>query len=163
MLISAPQTPLTGRFVYGMVGHHLCSGDSMKQLFIYLTSILLILPALNAQAQRVTDGNYRTVAHIKSDGTIQDDSYRTIGHIKSDGTVQDANYRTVGHLRSDGTVQDSNYRTVGHIKSDGTVQDGNYRTVGHIKDDGTVQDANYRTIGHADGIPKAWVAWYFFF
>jgi len=43
------------------------------------------------------------------------------------------------------------------------VQDGNYRTIGHIKDDGTIQDANYRTIGHAEGIPKAWAAWYFFF
>lgn len=43
------------------------------------------------------NASYQTVAHIKSDGTIQDSSYRTIGHIKSDGTVQDASYRTIGH------------------------------------------------------------------
>ena len=89
--------------------------------------VLLILIALtaffstSAYAQQVTDSGYRTVAHIKSDGTIQDASYRTIGHIKSDGTVQDGNYRTIGHLKSDGIVQDGNYRTVGHIKSDGTI------------------------------------------
>ena len=50
-----------------------------------------------AYAQRVTNSSYQTVAHIKSDGTIQDASYRTIGHIKSDGTIQDSNYRTIGH------------------------------------------------------------------
>ena len=33
-----------------------------------------------AAAQRITDSGYRTVAHIKSDGTIQDAGYRTIGH-----------------------------------------------------------------------------------
>ena len=42
---------------------------------------------------------YRTVAHIKSDGTVQDSGYRTIGHIKPDGTVQDAAYRTIGHAK----------------------------------------------------------------
>ena len=45
---------------------------------------------------------------------MQDGSYRTIGHIKSDGTVQDGSYRTIGYVKSDGTVQDSSYRTIGH-------------------------------------------------
>ena len=64
----------------------------------YFSTILLCLClCLAANAQRVTDSGYRTVAHIKSDGTIQDGSYRTIGHIKSDGTIQDASYRTIGH------------------------------------------------------------------
>jgi hypothetical protein len=31
---------------------------------------------------------------------VQDGSYRTIGHIKSDGTVQDGSYRTIGHADS---------------------------------------------------------------
>ena len=43
------------------------------------------------------------------------------------------------------------------------VTDGSYQTVAHISSDGTIQDASYRTIGHAEGIPKAWAAWYFFF
>lgn len=60
-------------------------------------------------------------------------------------------------------VTNSSYQTLAYIKSDGTLQDASYRTIGHIKKDGTVQDANYRTIGHADGVPKAWAAWYFFF
>lgn len=77
--------------------------------------------------------------------------------------MTNSNYQTVAHIKSDGTIQDSNYRTIGHIRDDGTVQDSNYRTLGHIKEDGTVQDSNYRTIGHAQGIPKAWAAWYFFF
>ena len=60
-------------------------------------------------------------------------------------------------------ITDSGHRTAGHIKSDGTIQDASYRTVGHIKSDGTVQDASYRTIGHAQGIPRNWTAFYFFF
>ena len=103
----------------------------MKRPIMILISFLLLFVAGETYAQRVTDGNYQTVAHINSDGTIQDASYRTIGHIKSDGTVQDASYRTIGHLKSDGTVQNSSYSTIGHIRDDGTVQDGSYRTIGH--------------------------------
>ena len=33
-----------------------------------------------AYAQRVTNSGYQTIAHIKSDGTIQDAGYHTIGH-----------------------------------------------------------------------------------
>lgn len=43
------------------------------------------------------------------------------------------------------------------------VTNANYQTVAHIKSDGTIQDSSYRTIGHAEGIPKAWAAWFFFF
>ena len=54
----------------------------------------------DAAAQRLQNGNYSTIGHIKSDGTIQDGNYRTIGYVKSDGTVQDGNYRTIGHADS---------------------------------------------------------------
>ena len=47
---------------------------------------------------------------------MQDASYRTVGHIKDDGTVQDSGYRTIGHIKPDGTVQDAAYRTIGHAK-----------------------------------------------
>ena len=43
------------------------------------------------------------------------------------------------------------------------VTNGSYQTVAYIKSDGTIQDSGYRTIGYAKDIPKAWVAWYFFF
>lgn len=52
----------------------------MKKVLYLLTLCILCCCPLSALAQRVTDGSYRTVAHIKSDGTIQDGSYRTIGH-----------------------------------------------------------------------------------
>lgn len=69
----------------------------MKRLLIIAGLMLASVFGFDAAAQKVTDGSYRTVAHIKSDGTIQDGSYRTVGHVKSDGTVQDASYRTIGH------------------------------------------------------------------
>ena len=71
----------------------------MKRIIVILLFIAGLLLCGSAYAQRVTNGNYQTVAHIKSDGTIQDASYRTIGHIKSDGTVQDGSYRTIGHAK----------------------------------------------------------------
>ena len=63
-------------------------------------SILIMLSTLAMSAfadDVVRDGNYRTIANVRSDGTIMDGNYRTIGHIRSDGTVMDSNYRTIGH------------------------------------------------------------------
>ena len=51
----------------------------MQRITIILTAVLMFF-SIGADAQRVTDSGYRTVAHIKSDGTIQDADYRTIGH-----------------------------------------------------------------------------------
>lgn len=76
--------------------------------------LCLFLACAAAPAQRVTDSGYRTVAHIKSDGTVQDASFRIIGHIKADGMVQDENFRVVGYLKDNGLVQDASYRTIGH-------------------------------------------------
>ena len=90
---------------------------STRFLFLpLLATLLLSLVGTPALAQRITNASYQTVAHIKSDGTIQDGSYRTVGHIKSDGTIQDNSYRTIGHVKKDGTVQDSSYRTIGYAK-----------------------------------------------
>ena len=83
-------------------------------LLYLLPTLVLLMAGQSAAAQRITDSGYRTVAYIKSDGTIQDGSYKTIGHIKSDGTIQNASYSTIGHVREDGTVLDSSYRTIGH-------------------------------------------------
>ena len=88
----------------------------MKRIIVLLLMLLGMLIGGRAYAQRVTNSSYQTVAHIKSDGTIQDANYRTIGHIKSDGTIQDSSYRIIGHVKSDGTVQDASYRIIGHTK-----------------------------------------------
>lgn len=50
----------------------------MKRTLIILG--LLLCSIIPGFAQRVTNGNYQTVAYIKSDGTVQDGNYRTIGH-----------------------------------------------------------------------------------
>ena len=47
-----------------------------RTLLIILALILAVLLPEALHAQRITNGSYRTVAHIKSDGTIQDSSYR---------------------------------------------------------------------------------------
>ena len=52
----------------------------MKRIAVLLVMLLGTLLCSEAFAQRVTNSNYQTVAHIKSDGTIQDSNYRTIGH-----------------------------------------------------------------------------------
>ena len=62
----------------------------MKKILALLLSLCALCLATEAAAQHITDSGYRTVGHIKDDGTIQDASYRTIGQLKSDGTVQDA-------------------------------------------------------------------------
>ena len=77
----------------------------MKKFLALILIQALCLLSGAAFAQSITDGSYRTIGFIKSNGTIQDASYKTIGFIKSDGTVQDGSYRTIGHIRKDGTVQ----------------------------------------------------------
>lgn len=71
----------------------------MRRIVVILLFFLGWFLCSTAYAQRVTNGNYQTVAHIKSDGTIKDSSYRTIGHVRDDGTVQDDSYRTIGHAK----------------------------------------------------------------
>ena len=61
----------------------------MKTFIRVIASVVFLLAATTAvYAQDVRNGNYQTVAHVRSDGTVQDGNYRTIGHVKSDGTVQ---------------------------------------------------------------------------
>ena len=51
---------------------------SIRKILLLLLLSLGFLPV--AQGQAIRNPSYQTVAHIKSDGTIQDASYRTIGH-----------------------------------------------------------------------------------
>ena len=61
-----------------------------------LLILFLLLAGTAAYGQKITDSNYSTIGHIKSDGTVQNANYSTIGHVK-DGRIQDANYRTIAH------------------------------------------------------------------
>ena len=67
-----------------------------RRILLFLAALLPIL-SLDAGAQSVRNSSYQTIAHIKSDGTVQDGSYRTIGYVKGNGTVQDGSYRTIGY------------------------------------------------------------------
>ena len=70
----------------------------MKRICFLISALVLLLAGgASSYAQRIQDGSYRTIAYIKSDGTVQDGSYRTIGYVKGNGTVQDGSYRTIGY------------------------------------------------------------------
>ena len=84
----------------------------MRRFFVLLLCLLSFSCGL--KAQRITDASFRTVAHIKDDGTVQDASFRTALYFKSDGKIQDSSFRTVGYIKKDGIVQDASFKTVGH-------------------------------------------------
>ena len=50
-----------------------------KVFYLLMTLFLVCGTAYTATAQRVTDSSYRTVANIKSDGTIQHVLYHQYG------------------------------------------------------------------------------------
>lgn len=50
----------------------------MRKLFVLLFAALLSLGV--CCAQQVTDGGFKTIGHVKSDGTVQDSGFKTIGH-----------------------------------------------------------------------------------
>lgn len=52
----------------------------MKRILFIFLMLLGTLFCGETYAQRVTNSNYQTVAHIKSDGTVQDAHYGTVGH-----------------------------------------------------------------------------------
>ena len=52
----------------------------MKKTFAFFLILMSCLLSGTAFAQSITDGSYRTIGFIKSDGTIQNANYRTIGH-----------------------------------------------------------------------------------
>lgn len=50
----------------------------MRKLFVLLFAALLSLGV--CCAQQVTDGGFKTIGYVKSDGTVQDSGFKTIGH-----------------------------------------------------------------------------------
>ena len=54
----------------------------MKRTLILAIAAIFFGLGFNAQAQTITNASYSTIAHVKSDGTIQDSGYHTLGHAR---------------------------------------------------------------------------------
>ena len=61
------------------------------------------------------------------------------------------------------TVYNSNGSSCGKIESNGTVRNSSGSSIGKVESDGTVRNGSGSSIGKLQGVPKEWVAAYFFF
>ena len=61
------------------------------------------------------------------------------------------------------TVYNSSGSSCGKIESDGTIRNSSGSSVGRFESDGTVRNSSGSYSGKAPGIPREWVAAYFFF
>ena len=61
------------------------------------------------------------------------------------------------------TVYNSSGSSCGKIESDGTIRNSSGSSIGKVESDGTVRNSSGSSIGKASGIPREWVAVYFFF
>ena len=68
-----------------------------------------------------------------------------------------------GTIENGGTIRNSSGSSVGKFDSDGTIRNSSGSSIGKIDRDGTVRNSTGSSIGKAQGIPREWVAAYFFF
>ena len=61
------------------------------------------------------------------------------------------------------TVYNSSGSSCGKIESDGTIRNSSGSSIGKVESDGTVRNSSGSYSGKAPGIPREWVAAYFFF
>ena len=61
------------------------------------------------------------------------------------------------------TVYNSSGSSCGKIENDGTIRNSSGSSVGRFDNDGTIRNSSGSSIGRAQGIPREWVAAYFFF
>ena len=61
------------------------------------------------------------------------------------------------------TVRNGSGSSIGTIESNGTIRNSSGSSVGRFDSDGTVRNSSGSSIGKASGIPREWVAAYFFF
>ena len=61
------------------------------------------------------------------------------------------------------TVYNSSGSSCGKIESNGTIRNSSGSSVGRFDSDGTIRNSSGSSIGKAAGIPREWVAAYFFF
>ena len=76
-------------------------------------------------------------------------------------TVYNSNGSSCGKIESNGTVRNSSGSSIG--ESDGTVRNSSGSKIGKVESDGTVRNGNGSSIGKVQGVPRQWVAAYFFF
>ena len=87
----------------------------------------------------------------------------SIGKIESNGTVRNASGSSIGKIESDGTIRNGSGSSIGKVESDGTVRNSSGSKIGKVESDGTVRNGNGSSIGKVQGVPRQWVAAYFFF
>ena len=61
------------------------------------------------------------------------------------------------------TVYNSKGSSCGKIENNGTVRNSSGSSIGKVESDGTVRNSSGSYSGKASGIPREWVAAYFFF
>ena len=78
-------------------------------------------------------------------------------------TVYNSSGSSCGKIESNGTIRNSSGSSIGRFDSDGTIRNSSGSSIGKVESDGTVRNSSGSSIGKAAGIPREWVAAYFFF
>ena len=78
-------------------------------------------------------------------------------------TVYNSSGSSCGKIESNGTIRNSSGSSVGRFDSDGTIRNSSGASIGKVESDGTVRNSSGSYSGKAPGIPREWVAAYFFF
>ena len=78
-------------------------------------------------------------------------------------TVYNSSGASCGKIESDGTIRNSSGSSIGKVDRDGTVRNSSGSSIGKVESDGTVRNGSGSSIGKLQGVPKEWVAAYFFF
>ena len=128
---------------------------------LFMAFALLMVSGLSAQT--VYNSNGSSCGKIESNGTVRNSSGSSIGKIESNGTVRNASGSSIGKIESDGTIRNGSGSSIGKVESDGTVRNSSGSKIGKVESDGTVRNGNGSSIGKVQGVPRQWVAAYFFF
>ena len=124
---------------------------------------LAILMVSAASAQTVYNSSGSSCGKIEDNGTIRNSSGSSVGKFDSDGTIRNSSGSSIGKIDRDGTIRNSSGSSIGKLDSDGTVRNSSGSSIGKVENDGTVRNSSGSSIGRAQGIPREWVAAYFFF
>jgi len=141
---------------------HLKTIKEMKVFRVLFMAVALMM-ASGATAQTVYNSNGSSCGKIESNGTVRNGSGSSIGKIDSDGTVRNSSGSSIGKIERDGTIRNSSGSSIGKVDRDGTVRNSSGSSIGKVESDGTVRNGSGSSIGKVQGVPKEWVAAYFFF
>jgi hypothetical protein len=133
------------------------------KVFRVLFMAAALMMAQGAMAQTVYNSNGSSCGKIESNGTVRNSSGSSIGKIESNGVVRNGSGSQIGKIDSDGTIRNASGSSIGKVDRDGTVRNSSGSSIGKIESDGTVRNGSGSSIGKLQGVPKEWVAAYFFF